>query len=71
MFIKLAEIAKATLGYKSLQNNFFYIGKDTIATYGIESQYLKPLFMLRDLRAICRPRPRSSACFTVRPKSAT
>jgi hypothetical protein len=51
MFIKLAEIAKATLGYKSLQNNFFYIGKDTIATYGIESQYLKPLFMLRDLNA--------------------
>ncbi|HEY0307839.1 MAG TPA: hypothetical protein VGB94_06750 [Acidobacteriaceae bacterium] len=49
MFVSLSELAHAALGYKSLQNNFFYVGKDTIETYGIEKQYLKPIFMLRDL----------------------
>ena len=49
MFIPLSKLAHAALGYKSLQNDFFYVGKDTIETYGIEKQYLKPIFMLRDL----------------------
>ena len=34
------ELAHAALGYKSLQNDFFYVGKNTIETYGIEKQYL-------------------------------
>jgi len=49
MFVPLSELAHAALGYKSLQNDFFYVGKDTIETYGIEKQYLKPIFKLRDL----------------------
>lgn len=48
-FVPLLDIARATLGYKSLQNNFFYLRKETIDTYGIEVKYLKPLFMLKDL----------------------
>ena len=51
MFVPLSELAHAALGYKSLQNDFFYVGKDTIETYGIEKEYLKPIFMLRDLDA--------------------
>ena len=48
MFVPLSEIAHASLGYKSLQNDFFYVGKDTVETYGIEKHYLKPIFMLKD-----------------------
>ena len=48
MFVPLSDLAHASLGYKSLQNDFFYLGKDTIETYGIEKQYLKPIFMLKD-----------------------
>ena len=49
MFIELAAIAKVSLGYKSLQNNFFYLNKATIDTYGIERKYLTPILMMRDL----------------------
>lgn len=49
MFVPLSELAHAALGYKSLQNDFFYISKDVIDTYGIEKDYLKPIYMLRDL----------------------
>jgi hypothetical protein len=48
MFAPLSDLAHASLGYKSLQNDFFYLGKDTIETYGIEKQFLKPIFMLKD-----------------------
>jgi hypothetical protein len=61
MFVPLSEIAHATLGYKSLQNDFFYVGKDTIQTYGIEKHYLKPIFMLKDFDSaayIQTPEPR-------------
>jgi hypothetical protein len=49
MFTTLGSIAKVSLGYKSLQNDFFYVNKATIDTYGIEKAYLIPIFMLRDL----------------------
>lgn len=49
MFTQLANIATVSLGYKSLQNNFFYVNKPTIDTYGIEKKYLVPILMLRDL----------------------
>jgi hypothetical protein len=51
MFTKLGNIATVSLGYKSLQNNFFYVNEATIDTYGIEKKYLIPIFMLRDLDA--------------------
>jgi len=49
MFTQLSNIATVSLGYKSLQNNFFYVNKATIDTYGIEKKYLVPMLMLRDL----------------------
>jgi hypothetical protein len=49
MFIALSSIARASLGYKSLQNNFFYLNEPTIDTYGVEKKYLTPILMLRDL----------------------
>lgn len=49
MFVPLGNLATVSLGYKSLQNNFFYVNKATIDTYGIEKTYLIPIFMLRDL----------------------
>jgi len=51
MFVPLSELAHASLGYKSLQNEFFYVGQHTIETYGIEAQFLKPIYMLRDLKS--------------------
>ena len=49
MFVQLSQIAKANLGYKSLQNAFFYVNQATIDTYGIEPKYLTPILMLRDI----------------------
>jgi hypothetical protein len=51
MFIELGKIATVSLGYKSLQNNFFYVNKATIDTYGIEKRFLVPMLMLKDLDA--------------------
>jgi hypothetical protein len=49
MFTELGKIATVKLGYKSLQNNFFYVNKATIDTYGIERKFLVPMLVLRDL----------------------
>jgi hypothetical protein len=49
MFVELSQIANAHLGYKSLQNAFFYVNQATIDTYGIEPKYLTPILMLRDI----------------------
>lgn len=46
----LDQIAQVKLGFKSLQNRFFYVSKATIKQYGIEKKYLKPIFQLGDLR---------------------
>lgn len=45
----LSELATAALGYKSLQNRFYYVDAQTIASYGIEKEFLVPLLRLRDL----------------------
>ena len=50
-FVQLSRIANAHLGYKSLQNAFFYVNQATIDTYGIEPKYLTPILMLRDIDA--------------------
>jgi hypothetical protein len=47
----LDQIAKVSLGFKSLQNQFFYVSKETIAKFGIEKPYLKSIFQLGDLQA--------------------
>lgn len=46
---KLSDFARIRLGYKSLQNDFFYVNKETIDRFRIESQYLVPVLRLRDL----------------------
>lgn len=48
-FVELSKIADAHLGYKSLQNTFFYVNQATIDTYGIEPKYLTPILKLRDI----------------------
>ena len=50
-FVDLGELAEVHLGYKSLQNQFYYVKEDTIQTYGIEDQYLQPIFRLGDTDA--------------------
>ncbi len=45
---KLSELADVGLGYKSLQNDFFYVTADTVSTYGIESQFLMPIVLMSD-----------------------
>jgi hypothetical protein len=49
MFTALRNIADVSLGYKSLQNDFFYVNAATISTYGIEKKFLIPMLMLKDL----------------------
>jgi hypothetical protein len=49
MIVTLGKIADVSLGYKSLQNDFFYVNAATIETYGIEKRFLKPILMRRDL----------------------
>jgi hypothetical protein len=51
MFTELGKIATVSLGYKSLQNNFFYINKATADTYAIENKFLTPMLMLKDLES--------------------
>lgn len=46
----LSEIAEIGLGFKSLQNSFFYVTKDVIEAFGIEKKFLRPIFMMKDLK---------------------
>lgn len=50
-FAPLEELAEVHLGYKSLQNQFFYVGRETIESYGIEEEYLEPVFRMDDIDA--------------------
>jgi hypothetical protein len=57
----LGEIADIGLGFKSLQNDFFYITPDIVATFGIEAKFVSPIFMIRDFDAgkyLQNPSPR-------------
>jgi hypothetical protein len=60
--VRLGELAQVSLGYKSLQNDFFYLNRATISTYGIENRYLTPIVLFRDLDA---------ASYQQKPKAAT
>ena len=48
-FTPLAQLARVALGYKSLQNEFYYVDAATIAAHGIEPRFLEPIVMLGDL----------------------
>jgi len=48
-FTELENVAQISLGYKSLQNDFYYLNKATIETYGIEKKYLEPIVLFREL----------------------
>jgi hypothetical protein len=48
---KLEEIARVGLGFKSLQNQFFYVSKETIRDFEIEKRYLRPIYQLADLES--------------------
>jgi len=47
---KFEDIAKVGLGFKSLQNQFFYVSRSEIKRYAIEDQFLRPIFRLPDLQ---------------------
>jgi hypothetical protein len=49
MFVALSEIATVSLGFKSLQNSFYYVNQATIDTFGIEKRFLTPILMLKSL----------------------
>jgi hypothetical protein len=51
MFAPLSELATVNLGFKSLQNNFFYVNKATVDTYSIEAKFTMPIYRLADLAA--------------------
>jgi hypothetical protein len=45
---QLKEIADVHLGYKSLQNEFFYLSAETIRHFKIEKEYLRKIYLLSD-----------------------
>jgi SAM-dependent methyltransferase len=45
----LEQLANVRLGYKSLQNQFFYVGPEVVKKYGIEKRYLKPITTMSGL----------------------
>ncbi len=47
----VAMVSQASLGYKSLQNDFFYLNEATIDTFGIEPRYLMEILELGDLNS--------------------
>lgn len=48
---KLGELGKVSLGFKSLQNQFFYVSQKTIREFHIEKRFLRPILQLKDLDA--------------------
>lgn len=48
LWCQLKDIADVHLGYKSLQNDFFYLSEDTVQQFGIEKEYLRDMFLLPD-----------------------
>lgn len=48
-FTTLENIAQVSLGYKSLQNDFFYLNEETIKSFGIERRFVQPITVFRDL----------------------
>ena len=49
MFVSLSTLADVKLGFKSLQNEFYYVNQFTIDIYGIEERFLTPILMRKAL----------------------
>jgi hypothetical protein len=49
VIVPLSALADVSLGFKSLQNNFYYVNQATIDTYGIEKRFLVPVLMRKAL----------------------
>jgi len=49
MMPKLGDYFDVTLGYKTLMNDFFYLGQEKIDAWSIEERFLKPILRLSDL----------------------
>lgn len=47
----LDNLANIGIGFKSLQNDFFYVNQETIDTYGIEKRFLNPIYTLKAFSA--------------------
>ena len=45
----LGQVARVSLGFKSLQNEFYYVDRSTVEQYGIEARFLTPVSRLGDL----------------------
>lgn len=48
---KLDDLAFVGLGYKSLQNQFYYLQNETIDHYKIENDFLKPVIRMKEIRS--------------------
>jgi hypothetical protein len=46
---ELSQLASVGLGYKSLQNNFFYVTEKVVKEFDIERVYLRPIVRMVDL----------------------
>ena len=53
MFVSLSALENISLGFKSLQNTFYYVDQNTIDTYDIETRFLKPIIMRRGYGGSC------------------
>lgn len=49
LIVSLGNISECHLGYKSLQNQFFYIDKKIATHYGIEKEFLLPILRLDNI----------------------
>ena len=50
-FCRLDDVSNIALGYKSLQNNFFYIDASKRSAFSIETRFLRPLIRMVDIDA--------------------
>lgn len=46
---RLDSVADVGLGYKSLQNDFYYLNSEQISSFGIEPEYYTPIFVMSDI----------------------
>jgi hypothetical protein len=46
---ELGDLARVGLGFKSLQNGFFYLTQDSMDRFGIEEFFVRPIVLLKDL----------------------
>ena len=51
MFVSLSALANVSLGFKSLQNSFYYVNQGTIDTYDIENRFLAPILMRKAMES--------------------